>query len=135
MHVIARTRCVGRNRVHAALAACRAALETLEAPPTAPAAALGTGADPRTPAAARPPPPVDYTRPKHYAWADLLERTFAIDVLACPECGGRLRFLATIEDRAVVEKILRHLDLPVDPPTPAPACVPGLLPGFDSVTE
>jgi hypothetical protein len=82
---------------------------------------------------------------KHYAWADLLERTFAIDVLACPECGGRLRFLATIEDtpargfrragRAVVEKILRQLDLPVDPPTPAPACVPDLLPGFDSVTE
>jgi hypothetical protein len=33
----------------------------------------------------------------------LLRRVFAIDVLACPDCGGRLRLLATIEDRAVVE--------------------------------
>jgi hypothetical protein len=38
--------------------------------------------------------------------------------LACPECGGRLRLLATIEDRAVVETILAHLGLPVDLPQP-----------------
>ena len=76
-------------------------------------------------------PPAGYTRPKHYAWADLLQRTFAIDVLACPDCGGRLRFLATIEDRAVVEKILRHLDLPIDPPAPTPARVSGWLAGFE----
>jgi len=31
---------------------------------------------------------------------------FAIDVLACASCGGRLRFLAAIEDRPVVTKIL-----------------------------
>jgi hypothetical protein len=52
--------------------------------------------------------------------------SFAIDILACPDCGGLLRLLATIEDtpargfrragRAVVEKILTHLGLPVDPP-------------------
>ena len=65
-------------------------------------------------------------------WADLWERTFAIDVLACPDCGGKLRFLATIGDRAVIEKILRHLDLPIDPPTPTPARVSGRLPGFDT---
>ena len=29
-------------------------------------------------------------------WADLLRRTFEIDILACPECGGRLRLLATM---------------------------------------
>ena len=28
---------------------------------------------------------------------------------ACPDCGGRLRLLATIEDRATVAKILTHL--------------------------
>jgi hypothetical protein len=40
----------------------------------------------------RPPPrPHRYGRPRHYAWADLLRRTFAIDVLDCPVCGGRLR--------------------------------------------
>jgi hypothetical protein len=77
------------------------------------------------------PPPAGYTRPEYYRWADLLPRTFAIDVLACPECGGRLRFLATIEDRAVIEKILGHLALPVDPPTAAPARVTEWLPGVD----
>ena len=80
----------------------------------------------------RPPPPrPGYVRPKHYAWAALLERTFAVDVLACPDCGGRLRFIATIEDRTVIEKILRHLELPIDPPAPAPARVPAWLPSFD----
>ena len=62
-----------------------------------------------------------------------MQRTFAIDV-ACPDCGGRLRFLAIlIEDRAVMEKILRHLHLPIDPPAPTPARVSGCLPGFRAV--
>ena len=64
------------------------------------------------------------------AWAALLRRTFAIDVLTCPGCGGRLRLLATIEHRAVVEKILRHLGLPTDVPRPAPPRSPPWLPGF-----
>jgi uncharacterized protein YbaR (Trm112 family) len=48
---------------------------------------------------------------------------FALDILACPDCGGRLRLVvATIEQRAVIEKILTHLThlgLPVDLPSPA----------------
>jgi hypothetical protein len=61
-------------------------------------------------------PPAAYVRPPYVAWADLLRRVFALDVLACPDCGGRLRLLATIEERAVVEQILTHLRLPVDLP-------------------
>ena len=78
-------------------------------------------------------------RPRHYAWADLLRHTFSIDILACGECGGRLRLLATITDtpargfrragRAAIEKILSHLGLPTDLPTPAPARAPPWLPG------
>jgi len=56
--------------------------------------------------------PPRYSRPRHFAWAELLQRTFSVDVLACPECGGRLRFLATIAQREVIEKILSHLGLP-----------------------
>jgi hypothetical protein len=37
--------------------------------------------------------------------------------------------LATIEDRAVVEKILTHLGLPVTLPQPAAARTPAWLPG------
>jgi len=59
----------------------------------------------------------------------LLHRTFAIDVLACPHCGGRLRLLTTIAAPAVIAAILAHLNLPSDPPDPAPARVPAWLPG------
>jgi hypothetical protein len=61
-----------------------------------------------------------------------LRRVFAIDVLACA-CGGRLRFLATIEDPLVVRRILRHVGLPTDPPVPMPARPPPLAhaPTFD----
>jgi hypothetical protein len=96
-------------------------------------AAAPVGGDPGTP---RPPPlSAGYNRPKYVAWASLLERTFAIDVLACPDCGGRLRFIATIEDREVIEKILRHLEVPLDPPVPAPARRADWLPGVDPVID
>ncbi len=45
------------------------------------------------------PTPAAYVRPRYFAWADLLRRVFAFDVLACPDCGGRLRLLATIAPR------------------------------------
>jgi len=51
----------------------------------------------------------------------LLRRTFAEDVLVCPECGGRLRLLATIAQREVIERILTHLGLPTAPVVPEPA--------------
>jgi uncharacterized protein YbaR (Trm112 family) len=35
-----------------------------------------------------------------------MRRVFALDVLACPRCGGRLRVIATIQDAAVVRAIL-----------------------------
>jgi hypothetical protein len=63
-------------------------------------------------------------RPGGYLWADLMRRTFAIDVLDCPRCGGRLRLLALIEQAQVVERILRHLGLPTNRPEPRPARAP-----------
>jgi len=61
--------------------------------------------------------------------------SFALDVLACPDCGGRLRFLAAIEDRTLIDKILRHLELPIDPPAPTPVRASGWLPGFDRTAD
>jgi len=40
---------------------------------------------------AAPRSPPGYRRPTYFSWADLLRRTFEIDVLACPDCGGKLR--------------------------------------------
>jgi hypothetical protein len=86
-------------------------------PPDTFGAADGCGLSPPS---SSPPP---RSPGRHLAWAELLRRIFEIDVLACA-CGGRLRFIATIEDPPVVERILRHLGLPTAMPGPAPARSP-----------
>ena len=63
-------------------------------------------------------------RSRGYVWAELMRRTFGIDVLGCPRCGGRLRLLALIEHARIVERILRHVGLPTDRPEPRPARAP-----------
>lgn len=63
-------------------------------------------------------------RPRGYVWADLMRRTFGIDVLDCPRCGGRLRLLALIEHARIVECILRRLGQPTDRPERRPARAP-----------
>ena len=39
-----------------------------------------------------------------------LKRVFNLDVEACDKCGGDVRIVASIEDPAVIQKILIHLD-------------------------
>jgi len=56
-----------------------------------------------------------------WSWAALLHRAFAIDVLACPGCGGRLRLIATLRDPAVIRKILEHLGRLPSEQSPGPA--------------
>jgi len=43
-------------------------------------------------------------------WAKRLKRVFNIDIETCSECGGVVRIIASIEDPAVTQKILAHLD-------------------------
>jgi hypothetical protein len=45
------------------------------------------------------------------AWAELLRRVFAVDVLACPRCGGRMRVLAAIHPPETTQAILACLAL------------------------
>jgi len=101
------------------------AAEAVPAPPARPDAAErgispAAAAAPRLPHAVAPestavtappadPPPT--MRPPRWRWADLLQRVFSVDVLACPNCGGRMRVLATIDDPRVVRRILSHLGL------------------------
>jgi hypothetical protein len=42
-------------------------------------------------------------------------------------CGGRFRLIALIEDGSVIERMLRHLHLPTEAPTPRPGRAPPLL--------
>jgi hypothetical protein len=108
------------------------------APPADPAPSVplpsppwaGAAAAPAVPRA--PPSSAAYVRPRHVAWAELLRRTFGLDVLACPDCGGRLRLVATIADPRVIARILAHLGLPVEPPLPVPPRQPSWLPATAS---
>ena len=56
-------------------------------------------------------------------WALLLKRVFEMDMQRCPNCGGELKVIAAILDRAVIERILDHLGLPARPPPRSPARV------------
>jgi hypothetical protein len=65
-------------------------------------------------------------------WAELMGRGLDIDVLECPDCGGRLRFVAAILLSSAIRRILRHLGLPSDPVGLAPARAP---PELDDARE
>jgi hypothetical protein len=53
-----------------------------------------------------------------------MRRVFEIDVLRRDHCGGRRKLIALIKDAFVVRRILRHLELPSEPPPVAPARPP-----------
>jgi hypothetical protein len=61
-----------------------------------------------------------------WLWAELMQRSLGFEVLACPRCGDRLELIALIEDPTVIRRILRHLGLPTEVPTPRPARPPPL---------
>ena len=64
-----------------------------------------------------------------------MRRAFLVDVLDCPRCHGRMRVIATIDEPAVVKKILEHLGLTTEVPSPRaarpPPEEPEILPEHD----
>jgi hypothetical protein len=59
------------------------------------------------------------------------DNAFAVDVLQCSRCPGRLRVIAFITEAAAVRRILDHLGLPSTVPRLAPARDPPQM-EFDS---
>jgi hypothetical protein len=47
--------------------------------------------------------------PAPMSWMQRLKRVFAIDIETCPDCGGKLRVVAAIEDPPLIGKILAHV--------------------------
>jgi Putative transposase len=43
------------------------------------------------------------------SWTQRLKRVFAIEIERCQGCGGRLEVIASIEEPALIERILGHL--------------------------
>jgi hypothetical protein len=51
----------------------------------------------------------------------LLRRSFKIDVERCDHCGGRMKLRALVITSAGIERYLRWLGEPTEPPALAPA--------------
>jgi Putative transposase len=56
--------------------------------------------------------------------AELLKRTFAIDVETCAKCKGTMKLVSLIKERRSIARLLRHLGEPTDPQERAPARAP-----------
>ncbi len=61
-------------------------------------------------------------------WAQRLKRVFAIDFARCRRCGGRLKVIARIEDPALIQRILAHLEQPAEHEPPRSALGPRVAP-------
>jgi hypothetical protein len=64
---------------------------------------------------------LDPSRPRRLAWSELLRRVFAIDLLECSRCHGRLEIVAAIHSPHATQAILASLDLPSRAPPLDPA--------------
>jgi Putative transposase len=81
------------------------------APQSLPAEALANEA-------AHPP---KRARSSYRAWADLLRRTFAIDVLECPKCKGRMKLVAMVTEPKSIARFLTAIGEAVQVPARSPS--------------
>jgi hypothetical protein len=58
---------------------------------------------------------------RYWAWAELMKRTFSLDVLCCPRCSGRLRLVALMTEPKEVRRYLRAIGELTDVPERSPA--------------
>jgi hypothetical protein len=79
-------------------------------PPTASVTKSSTGSQRLS--ASEPPT----RRHERLPWAELLRRTYAIDVLVCDDCGARREMIAFLTAPDSIRRILEHLGLPTRPP-------------------
>jgi len=79
----------------------------------------GRGAQAPQAAANEPSPAAKHVR---MTWAQRLKRVFAIDIECCRRCGGKLKVIASIEEPALIERIIAHLkqQKPAAHPSQAP---------------
>jgi hypothetical protein len=76
------------------------------------------GAEPR---GDEPPPSTRKNRGGYRPWAELLQRTFGIDVLECPRCKGRMKLVAMVTEPKNIHRFLAALGEPTDVPPRSPS--------------
>jgi len=68
--------------------------------------------------------PKEISTSKNYRWAELMKRTFGVDVLKCPACGKNMKVTSTLLNDSVVKPFLRSLKQSDEPPQPSAARAP-----------
>jgi len=53
-------------------------------------------------------------------WAELLARTFSVDVLACPRCQGRMKLLGLVKNPAIISRTLATVGEATEVPQRSP---------------
>ncbi len=61
---------------------------------------------------------------RYWPWAELMARTFKVDVEKCPRCGERMKLVALVQEKNSVERFLRRLGELFDVPERASARAP-----------
>ena len=56
-------------------------------------------------------------------WAEMIRKVYEVDRLICPRCGGRMKVIAFLTEYAVVDRIIRHLELTFVAEKPPPTHV------------
>jgi hypothetical protein len=64
------------------------------------------------------PPPVPSK-----GWAEMIRKVYEVEPLLCPRCGGRMKVIAFLTEHAVVDRIIRHLELTFVAEKPPPCHV------------
>jgi hypothetical protein len=54
-------------------------------------------------------------------WAAMIRKVYEVDPMTCPRCGGRMKVVAFLTKYAVVDRIIRHLELTFMAEKPPPA--------------
>jgi hypothetical protein len=56
-------------------------------------------------------------------WAEVIRKVYEVDPMICPRCGGRMRVVSFLTEPAVVDRIIRHLELMFTAEKPPPVHV------------
>lgn len=54
-------------------------------------------------------------------WAEMIRKVYEVDPMICPRYGGRMKVVAFMTDYAVVDRIIRHLELTFAAERPPPS--------------
>src|SRR5437667_2622162 len=56
-------------------------------------------------------PAKTHRKRRNYLWSELMKRVFALDILECPRCFGRMRLVSAIHSTEALRRILDCLGL------------------------